>query len=615
MGISNSLSFNFYFRHRVKKITRMSVSKSFIFIIFFSLFQLHIFAQSNKRMLSDKVNSKEYDELNPRISSDGKKLYFSRSNSPENIGGKEAGQDIWCSEKNEAGEWKQAENLGKPLNTIENNSIGGFNANATNVYLSNIYGNAKQGISCSSILNGKFSKPKPLFEKNEIADNGFLSFYVSPDEKCMVISMNTDPIHNEDLFVSIHLEGGWTKPKTLGKTINTNGLEIAPFLSSDNKTLFYATNGLKGFGDYDVYMSKRLDDSWTNWTTPVNLGPNINTAGFDAYFITDSSSTNAYFCSSEGPGKNSDVYSIPFSEIIQVNRKLDTVRLSTNMNKKIYGTIAQLLNKPDAKFFSGAKSMHTKSLLEITEQADFLDYVPQQGFIGNDTLRVEVCKSNERLKCDSLIVIVEIQKQSMVVRNIITDAVSQKPITAIVVLNNDTLIKLRKMESSIPFEFATELKPFKKNRITICQDGYMPQVFNFDLTDSLNSFMIENHVALKPLAIGGVIGLNNIFFETGKSIIKELSFDELDNLAASLTKNPKMKIFIAGHTDNRGNETANQKLSDERVQTVIKYLLNKNVNPNQVSGKGFGSTKPIDTNETEEGRNRNRRVDFTIQNL
>jgi outer membrane protein OmpA-like peptidoglycan-associated protein len=127
--------------------------------------------------------------------------------------------------------------------------------------------------------------------------------------------------------------------------------------------------------------------------------------------------------------------------------------------------------------------------------------------------------------------------------------------------------------------------------------------------------MIENHVALKPLAVGGVIGLNNIFFETGKSIIKELSFDELDNLAASLTKNPKMKIFIAGHTDNRGNETANQKLSDERVQTVIKYLLNKNVNPNQVSGKGFGSTKPIDTNETEEGRNRNRRVDFTIQNL
>jgi outer membrane protein OmpA-like peptidoglycan-associated protein len=593
----------------------MSIKTSFSLYLFIILFHAQFHAQNGKVILNENVNKKGTDELNPRFSSDGKRIYFSRSNYSDNTGGKDAGQDIWYSEKNASGEWSPALNLGKPLNTVENNSIGGFNAANNKVYLSNIYGNAKQGISVSEYNDGKFSKPKPVFENNEITDNGFLSFYVTPDEKFMLISMNTDPIHNEDLFVSVHLEGGWTKPKTLGKIINTNGLEIAPFILKDNKTLFYASNGLKGFGDYDIFMSKRLDDSWTNWSTPVNLGPNINTPGFDAYFFADTNLTQAYFCSSAIAGNNSDIYTIPLADVLQTVAKIDTVHLTTNMNKKVYGTIAQLLNKPDCKFFGAAKSMHTKSILEVTEQADFLDYVPQFNFLGTDTIRVEVCKSKDRLKCDSVLLIVDVLKQSMVVRNIITDAISQKPITATIVLNNDTLIKLKKAESKIPFEFAMELKPFKKNRVTICQDGYMSQVFNYDLSDSLNSFMIENNVALKPLSVGGVIGLNNIFFETGKSIIKEQSIDELENLANSLIKNPNMKIFISGHTDNKGSEAANLKLSEERVQTVIKYLLGKNVNPNQVSGKGFGSTKPIDTNDTEEGRNKNRRVDFTIQKL
>ena len=586
--------------------------KAFNISIFFALLSSLLFAQSTKTLLNEAVNKNDCDELNPRISLDGKKLYFSRSNSPENTGGKEAGQDIYVCDRNETNGWKPSVNLGKPLNNIENNSIGGFVVANNRVYLSNLYGNAKQGISYTDFTEGKYTKPKPVFENNEITDNGFLSFFVTHDDKFMLISMNTDPIHNEDLFVSIHLEGGWTKPKTLGKIINTNGLEIAPFLLKDNKTLFFASNGFKGIGDYDIYMSKRLDDSWTNWSTPVNLGSKINSPGFDAYFCVDTTLTTAYFCSSESIGRSSDIYSIPFNEVMHSN--LDTLRLSTNTNKKIYGSIEKLFNK-DYQFFSGAKSAHLSSLLEVTEQSDFLDYVPQQNYFGFDTLRAEFCKTKEKQKCDSFIVVVDVQRQSMVVRSIVTDAVTKKPISASIVLNNDTLIKLKKMESTIPFEFSAELKPYSMNQLTILQDGYMPQVFHYNLIDSLNSFMITNEVALQPLGVGGVVGLKNIFFETGMSIIKEQSFVELDNLAAVLIKNPNLKIFIAGHTDNKGLEAANQKLSDDRVKSVIAYLLQKKVNKNQVDGKGFGSTKPIAPNDTEEGRNKNRRVDFTIQKM
>jgi outer membrane protein OmpA-like peptidoglycan-associated protein len=203
----------------------------------------------------------------------------------------------------------------------------------------------------------------------------------------------------------------------------------------------------------------------------------------------------------------------------------------------------------------------------------------------------------------------------MAVRNIITDATTGKPITATIVLNTDTLIKLRKQESKSPFEFTSELKAFKKNKITISQEGYFPQVFNFDLTDSLNSFVYDNNVALKPIEVGSLIGLKNIFFETGKSIIKVESYDELDNLANALLKYPNMKIFIEGHTDNKGNDNANLKLSEDRVNSVINFLVNKKVERKRLNGKGYGSKKPIDNNETEEGRNRNRRVEFTIEKI
>jgi outer membrane protein OmpA-like peptidoglycan-associated protein len=585
-------------------------------IVFFITSYISIYSQNtSKKLLGPEINLPNIDELNPQLSPDGKTLFFVRSNYKENVGGDKAGQDIYVAKKNDNGIWELAKNIGKPLNNIENNAIGSITKIGLKAYVSNVYGSFTPGISVSNLNDNKFSKPVEVFSEKEISSKGFLSFYVSKDEKYMLLSMYTDPIHNEDLFVSIHLEGGWTKPKTLGKIINTNGLEVSPFLSMDNNILFFSSNGRGGIGDADIFMSKRLDDSWTNWTSPVNLGPKVNTDGFDAYFVTDTLFSQAFFCSGENPKSSSDIYTINISDIEVLNKKMDTVILTTNVNKKIYGTIGKLLNKENYKYFSGATSSNTKSILEITEQADFIDYVPEQNFYGFDTMKVEVCKTKEKLLCDSILLIINVERQSMAVRNIITDATTGKPITATIVLNTDTLIKLRKQESKIPFEFTSELKAFKKNKITISQEGYFPQVFNFDLTDSLNSFVYDNNVALKPIEVGSLIGLKNIFFETGKSIIKVESYDELDNLANALLKNPNMKIFIEGHTDNKGNDNANLKLSEDRVKSVINFLVNKKVDRKRLNGKGYGSKKPIDNNETEEGRNRNRRVEFTIEKI
>ena len=286
------------------------------------------------------------------------------------------------------------------------------------------------------------------------------------------------------------------------------------------------------------------------------------------------------------------------------------------MNKKIYGTISQLLKKDGYQYFSGATALHSKSILEVTEQADFLDYVPQHNFLGYDTLRVEVCKNNKKEFCDSLLVIINVVKRNMQVQNIVTDASTGKPLSATIVLNGDTVLT-PKMNTNLntPSEFVCNLKQSQKNKLTVWQNGYFPAVLNIDLTDSVNEFIYRNIVALKPLEIGETIGLSNIFFETNKSIIKTESFDELDNLANALQKNISMKIYITGHTDNKGNDAANLKLSEERVKSVISYLITKKIDKSRLSGKGFGSKKPIATNETDEGRFKNRRVEFTIEKM
>ena len=89
----------------------------------------------------------------------------------------------------------------------------------------------------------------------------------------------------------------WSKPMNLGTTVNTASKDHCPFLASDGKTLFFSSNGFPGYGHLDIFVSKRLDDSWQNWTEPENLGALINTDGPDGFFTIPASGNYAYFCS------------------------------------------------------------------------------------------------------------------------------------------------------------------------------------------------------------------------------------------------------------------------------------------------------------------------------
>ena len=152
----------------------------------------------------------------------------------------------------------------------------------------------------------------------------------------------------------------------------------------------------------------------------------------------------------------------------------------------------------------------------------------------------------------------------------------------------------------------------KNYGIAVKKDGYLFHSENFDVPQTSEYQEINLDIPLMPIKKDSKIVLRNVFFETAKSTLNAMSYTELDNLVKIMNDNPKLKIEIGGHTDNVGTRTYNQKLSQDRAEAVVNYLLSKKIAKNRMTFKGYAFDEPIDTNDTPEGRAQNRRVEFKI---
>jgi hypothetical protein len=257
--------------------------------------------------LSSAINSED-EEIMPFLSPDGKTLFFGRVLHAGNIGGKYSGSDVWTSTRAN-GSWLKAKNTDYPFNSKENNGVIGMSNDGKTAYLLQTSGSKKlRGIYFSKKLSTTWSEPE-LIPIEGLESQGFAGFYVSPDFDVVIISMNApDSRGEEDLYITIKdSKGNWSKVKNLGPAINSAGFEIAPFLSADKQRLYFSSSGHEGYGDSDIYFSDRLYSSYETWSTPRNLGQTINTTGFDGYFSIYGDSL-AFFASNRNGGR-SELYS------------------------------------------------------------------------------------------------------------------------------------------------------------------------------------------------------------------------------------------------------------------------------------------------------------------
>ena len=266
------------------------------------------------RNLGLGVNS-VFNEVKPIITSDGSRLYFTRQYAPTNVGGAQDLADIYYSE-NINGAWSEAKNIGSPLNNRNPNGVTAITADGNQLLLINEYtanGGVGNGLSITQKTKAGWVAPRKVNIEGFVNLNDFVDFTLSPNGDVMVLAIETkESLGDQDLYISFYKGNEqWTKPKNIGASLNTSKAEFSPFIAPDGLTMYFASEGHGGFGKSDIFYTKRLDDTWENWSEPVNLGPTINTAEWDGYFTIAANSSIAYVVSQQGARAGSrDIYQV-----------------------------------------------------------------------------------------------------------------------------------------------------------------------------------------------------------------------------------------------------------------------------------------------------------------
>lgn len=480
-----------------------------------------------KENLGTNVNS-PYSEICPIVSPDGKTLFFSRKNHPQNHS-KTVNDDIWYSKKLNETAWSEAQNMGSPFNNSGHNMLVSVSADNNTLYISNTYnpdGSQKgAGLSVAQRSANNWNLPKEIEITNYYNTHTYVNNCLSQDNAYLLHAIERkDSKGSADIYVSfLNKNGSYSEPLNLGSVINTTGYETTPFLAADNKTLYFSSDGHPGYGNNDIFVSTRLDETWKKWSTPLNLGPEINSADWDAYFTIPASGDVAYMVSSENSLGEGDIVKVKLPEAA----------------------------KPSPVVLIRGKVINKKTDLPLKAVISYYD-------------------------------VVSLEKVGEAISN---------PTSG---------------------EYNIILQYGKKYSFRADKEGFYA-VNDFLDVSSLDTYKeIEKDLFLVPVEIGQTVRLNNVFFDFNKSELKSDSYQELDRLVDFLKSNSGIEIEIGGHTDNVGNDEYNQRLSQQRVESVMLYVTSKGIEKKRLQAKGYGEAKPIANNDTEEGKATNRRVEFTI---
>ena len=268
--------------------------------------------------LGNVINSK-FNEICPVVSPDGQKLYFTRWKHPDNLGPNK-NQDIWVSNWQPDRTWSKPTLYPAPLNNEENNAVCGITPNGKTLLLNNVYGKdgtMEKGVSFSFLLRtGEWSFPKALKIVNFKNKSEYSEYTLAPDGKVLLMTTESkDTYGGKDIYVSfLNADDTWSEPTNVGPIVNTGESESTPFIAPDGVTMYFSSSGHVGYGSNDIFLSRRLDDTWQNWSAPENLGPIVNTPQWDGYFSVSAKGDFAYFSSTENSMGAEDIFRIKIPE-------------------------------------------------------------------------------------------------------------------------------------------------------------------------------------------------------------------------------------------------------------------------------------------------------------
>lgn len=497
------------------------------------------------------VNS-EISEYSPLISSDGNMLIFTSNRDAGPKG--EKLEKIYVSYREGKG-WSQPKKLSNNLNTPDyNDAAASLSPDGKTLFL---YSEEGAGDIYTSTFDGKdWSKPVPLNKNINTAQYWETCASVSPDGKKLYFASNRPDGYGElDIYVSeLDSKGQWGKATNLGPNVNTPANDDSPYIHYDGVTLYFSSDGHPKLGNSDILVTEFKNGKWTK---PENIGYPINSWEYDGFFSISPDKKTAYYATvKEGGYGAADIYSIKF--------------LEPKYKPKPKPVIAEAPKKKEKK----------------NE-----DYV------------------------DPLIKSLRDQKAVTILRGKVIDETDAKPLEATITLVNNETGKIMTKLTSDPETGDFELTiPHGSNYgVSSEKIGYLFTSFNFNMPKDFEYQEIDTHIIMPRAEVGSKVILRNVFFDVGKADLKQQSIAEVEKIISLLAANPELKVQINGHTDNTGNAASNKALSLRRATSVVDYLISKGIDASRVAAKGYGSERPIVSNDEEVGgREINRRSEIEI---
>ncbi|HLN53925.1 MAG TPA: OmpA family protein [Lentimicrobium sp.] len=414
---------------------------------------------------------------------------------------------------------------------------------------------------------------------NTEGDEGAMA--VSPDGQYLFFSgcESINGFGSCDLYVS-RLDGDtWEEPFNLGPVVNTPGWESQPSFSSDGKTLYFVSNRPGGYGGSDIWITHLLDNG--EWSEPYNAGEIINTKEAERGPFIHPDAKTLYFSSNghTGMGQGDIFFSV-----------LDNGRWSQPVN------LGYPVNTKDDEI-----------TLIVDNQGNYAYYssMMENGFGLQDIYMFELPKAAKPEKVSYI-------------KGRVYDSITRQPLMAAIRLldpvSGDTIIS---SNSNIrDGSYLLVIPSGNQYALNVEKDGYLFYSAHFNMIGE-NNFIdpFIKDIPLKPLKEGESIVLRNIFFATDSFNLLDASKAELDHLVRLLVNNKTLHIEISGHTDNVGSEEYNNDLSTKRAKSVYEHLVKSGIVPSRLRYKGYGYSKPLSDNTSEAGRALNRRTEIYVTSL
>jgi len=377
-----------------------------------------------------------------------------------------------------------------------------------------------------------------------------------------------------DLFISERIGTNWSAPLNLGYPVNTRHWESQPSISSDGRSLYFVSNR---DGYYNIYVTLMNEEG--GWTEPEKLGNNINTDGYEGSVFIHPDNQTLYFSSDGHVGMGGlDIFMSrrdstgEWGTPVNLGYPINTHRDENSILVSANGMLAMFASDREEGY--GGLDLYAFDLYEAVRPL-FVTYL--KGIVFDE-------KTGEKLHA----------------RFELTDLLSGE-------------VAVRSFSNTGSGEFLVSLPTDRDYALTVSKDGYLFFSENFSLSGvHLTTDPFLKDIPMKSIQTGETVVLRNIFFETDKYDLKESSLVELRKLFDFMKFNSGIRMEIGGHTDNVGTDEYNMQLSRNRAKAVHDYLISTGIEQERVVFKGYGSSYPIDSNESEEGRANNRRTEFKV---